>query len=302
MHTCQVGIRTKDLRVRTSHLRLHTCQFRLPTCHFRLAANGFRVFTSRLRPLSDESLLPMQHWPLPGGLSNTSCRHCKPNRMFLSLKWTVPVLLSALLAGNADAQPGLAAQRKVDTARGAVQDLQGKALPFASITLANGTGVQADSNGLFRVPRLSRPAVLRVSYAGFRTVEVTAADTPLTIRMEPVPELKEVVVTGPVCRRISCGGCFVRALRAYARRPAAVVVVGTRVYPNPTRGDLHLQGTADLQSLLLVDMSGRLLRQWGRPAGDPGTISLSGIPPGSYLLRLQFARGRQQTEKIVIVP
>ncbi|RYY64764.1 MAG: T9SS type A sorting domain-containing protein [Chitinophagaceae bacterium] len=223
--------------------------------------------------------------------------------MFLSLKWPVPVLLSALLlAGNADAQPGSAAQRKVDTARGAVQDLQGKALPFASITLANGSGVAADSNGLFRVPQLSRSAVLRVSYAGFRTVEVTAADTLLTLRMEPVPELKEVVVTAPVCRRISCGGCIVRTRRAYVGRPAAVAAVETRVYPNPTRGDLHLQGTADLQSLLLFDRSGRLLRQWGRPAGDPGTISLPGIPPGSYLLRLQFDDGRWQTEKIVRLP
>ncbi|WP_165917419.1 carboxypeptidase regulatory-like domain-containing protein [Flaviaesturariibacter aridisoli] len=257
--------------------------------------------------------------------------------MFLSWRSPVLVLVSALLAGNANAQPGSAARRKVDTAqqhapgagyvdlrsalrgryhscfvidgqdrlrelRGTVTDLQGKGLPFASITLANGTAVLADSNGLFRVPRLSRPAVLRVSYAGFRTVEVTTADTLPAIRMEPLAELKEVVVTAPVIRRIRCGGCILRTRRAYVRRPPAVAAVETRVYPNPARDVVHVPGTADLQSLFLFDMGGRLLRQWGRPAGDPGTISLSGIPPGSYLLRLQFARGRQQTEKIVVVP
>ncbi|MCP9234402.1 proprotein convertase P-domain-containing protein [Lewinella sp. JB7] len=67
------------------------------------------------------------------------------------------------------------------------------------------------------------------------------------------------------------------------------------LYPNPTRGILHLEAGAAWVNkplhLVLYDAAGRPVRQWERRADGPVQIDIQGVPTGVYHLRISGAPG-----------
>ncbi|AXY74313.1 T9SS C-terminal target domain-containing protein [Paraflavitalea soli] len=62
-----------------------------------------------------------------------------------------------------------------------------------------------------------------------------------------------------------------------------------RVYPNPVRDMITIeQGRHHYHTMKLLDMNGRLLRQWNVPAGNARfSKSLGNLPGGNYMLHLE---------------
>ncbi|MCC6459817.1 MAG: T9SS type A sorting domain-containing protein [Saprospiraceae bacterium] len=83
---------------------------------------------------------------------------------------------------------------------------------------------------------------------------------------------------------------------------------GLRVFPNPASGgpvsvEYELKQTADIQGSL-TDLQGRVLKIFAlRADAAPGlyreTTTLSDLPPGAYLLRIQTAQGATLITKII---
>ncbi len=67
------------------------------------------------------------------------------------------------------------------------------------------------------------------------------------------------------------------------------------VFPNPVKDKLHIQSAEPIESIALIDMNGSLLRQMECPSSDC-TISLEGISPGVYLLKIYI--GNKDSEVI----
>lgn len=95
------------------------------------------------------------------------------------------MLLSALSFGQAR------------TITGQVVDPQGNAVPFATIIVKGAaTGVAADGNGNFSITAAPN-SILTVSSSGFSSHEVNVVNqTTLTVTLQPVSNLDEVVVVG----------------------------------------------------------------------------------------------------------
>jgi hypothetical protein len=92
----------------------------------------------------------------------------------------------------------------------------------------------------------------------------------------PAPDSSHAVVT----KMITMGG--------ETEKPLAV-----HVYPNPTTGAITIElGRHHYHTVKLLDMSGRLVRQWTIPAGNSRfSRHLGNLPGGNYLLRLEGASG-----------
>lgn len=71
---------------------------------------------------------------------------------------------------------------------------------------------------------------------------------------------------------------------------------GIRVYPNPTKGILHIESTAGLKNYNLYNLQGRLVKQGKLPSSQ---IDLSDLENGLYFLRFQNQEGRAETLKVV---
>lgn len=69
--------------------------------------------------------------------------------------------------------------------------------------------------------------------------------------------------------------------------------LAVRVYPNPTSGAITIEtGSQHYHTMKLLDMSGRLLRQWSVPAGNTRfSKDLGSLPDGNYLLNLEGESG-----------
>ncbi len=75
--------------------------------------------------------------------------------------------------------------------------------------------------------------------------------------------------------------------RLAAQRPAAIETI--RVYPNPAREMVRIDGTGGQTVVHLLDLQGRLLRRsTGNEAID---LNVAQLPAGLYLLRIQSAAG-----------
>jgi hypothetical protein len=63
------------------------------------------------------------------------------------------------------------------------------------------------------------------------------------------------------------------------------------LYPNPVREEVTLElGNHRYRTMKLLDMNGRLLRQWTIPAGSTKiSRSLGNLPGGNYIIRLEGA-------------
>ncbi len=66
-----------------------------------------------------------------------------------------------------------------------------------------------------------------------------------------------------------------------------------RVYPNPVRDMITIEpGKQHYHTMKLLDMNGRLLRQWSVPAGNARfSRNLGNLPGGNYMLRLEGTSG-----------
>ena len=73
-----------------------------------------------------------------------------------------------------------------------------------------------------------------------------------------------------------------------------------RVFPNPTSGILNISsGDARLGSIRLYDSNGKLLRALTEEIHHR-ELDLSGLSPGTYLVRLELQSGEKATYKIVL--
>ncbi len=70
------------------------------------------------------------------------------------------------------------------------------------------------------------------------------------------------------------------------------------VYPNPTKGVVHIEGIDDGGSLTVSDMSGRTM-VYSSTVGPDGMVSLS-LSPGLYLMTLTTRDGKQYHTPIII--
>ncbi|MBS1937111.1 MAG: M20/M25/M40 family metallo-hydrolase [Bacteroidetes bacterium] len=82
----------------------------------------------------------------------------------------------------------------------------------------------------------------------------------------------------------------------------AVSRVELKVFPNPAAGEVHVQvaGASPGAQCSLVDATGRPVRNWSGPVPAGGLV-LKGLPPGTYLLRVQEA-AMHAVQRIVVLP
>ncbi|MCH7398146.1 TonB-dependent receptor [Belliella sp. DSM 107340] len=83
--------------------------------------------------------------------------------------------------------------------KGVVEDIDGKSIPFASITWSQERGVVADEKGHFSIPDTLKNQKIRVSAIGYETSIMDINDSTSIIKVQLSPnttELTEVVVTG----------------------------------------------------------------------------------------------------------
>ncbi len=66
------------------------------------------------------------------------------------------------------------------------------------------------------------------------------------------------------------------------------------VYPNPSKGEVHLKTDKKVRSTSVIDMSGKILT-----TNDSGKTDISSLPKGTYLLKVDFADGTSTTEKVI---
>ncbi|MBO4382407.1 MAG: T9SS type A sorting domain-containing protein, partial [Bacteroidales bacterium] len=72
-----------------------------------------------------------------------------------------------------------------------------------------------------------------------------------------------------------------------------------KVYPNPTRGNVFIQHeNAIIERVVITDLSGRTVAII--PVNDYiGTLDLSSLPNGLYLLRIEQVDGAHIMHKII---
>lgn len=67
------------------------------------------------------------------------------------------------------------------------------------------------------------------------------------------------------------------------------------IYPNPVNDFVNIDTVQKIKSVILVDSSGKLIRNFVHPSSK---ISLIEIPKGIYILKVNFENGTAQTKKI----
>ncbi len=121
------------------------------------------------------------------------------------------------------------------------------------------------------------------------------------------PNLENITVTGGV---LDVEGSFALAMEACATDTSGEgwpVFEPLEMFPNPATGTLTLRFLAQRATPLRVEMfdsSGRLvqvLQMKGHAAGEELRLSLEGLQPGLYLIRLHAA-GQSRVEKVVVLP
>ena len=69
------------------------------------------------------------------------------------------------------------------------------------------------------------------------------------------------------------------------------------VYPNPARKQIHVQGAEYLRTIQLLDVSGRIIKEWKQPFKE--SLDLGSTLPGIYQLRMVSAK-ETLTERLII--
>lgn len=68
-------------------------------------------------------------------------------------------------------------------------------------------------------------------------------------------------------------------------------IVGTRVFPSPTTGQLTYESATPVQHARLIDALGREVWKAGLQGATTGTLDLGPVPAGTYVLLLHGAAG-----------
>jgi len=79
-----------------------------------------------------------------------------------------------------------------------------------------------------------------------------------------------------------------RPLSSPVRQVLAAATTSTPIYPNPTRGLLHIPADDPERErqAAVIDPTGRWRMGTRLPAGRTGTLDVGQLPPGEYLLRI----------------
>ncbi|RAK68166.1 T9SS type A sorting domain-containing protein [Hymenobacter edaphi] len=72
------------------------------------------------------------------------------------------------------------------------------------------------------------------------------------------------------------------------------------VWPNPTRGQLHLRPNAPARTITLLDLAGRVVQTQAATAAAEQTLDVRQQPAGAYLLRVEYAQGATATQRVVV--
>ncbi|MDR2234628.1 MAG: T9SS type A sorting domain-containing protein [Chryseobacterium sp.] len=68
----------------------------------------------------------------------------------------------------------------------------------------------------------------------------------------------------------------------------------TSLYPNPTKGEVHIKTDKKVKTTSVFDMTGKIAHQ-----GESGKTDISSLPKGTYLMKIEFEDGTSATEKII---
>ena len=68
----------------------------------------------------------------------------------------------------------------------------------------------------------------------------------------------------------------------------------TKIFPNPTKGDITVKTDKKIKSTTVTDLTGRIISK-----GISEKINVSSFSKGTYILRVEFADGTIKTEKII---
>lgn len=71
------------------------------------------------------------------------------------------------------------------------------------------------------------------------------------------------------------------------------------VFPNPTRGKVHFQSSVPINRLLVMDLSGRIVKQIDSFLQYEGVLNLTDYPSGMYLIQFQTKEGAS-TKRVVV--
>jgi len=69
--------------------------------------------------------------------------------------------------------------------------------------------------------------------------------------------------------------------------------LSTTIYPVPCTKELHFQTNISVQTILLKDLTGRILLQENGASQNTGTLEIATIPSGIYILELLGSNGKQ---------
>ncbi len=173
------------------------------------------------------------------------------------------------------------------------------------------TTVTADGFGTLQTPAGSFSNVLRVHtvetltdmFMGFPTSQQTIHRWSWYAENEKylLLHIDSIVVqptSGPATTTISM---FYRNSTITSVEPGAETLSFT-CYPNPARDRLTVQSAkGDLQgtTILVTDLTGKTVRTYSPFRGDRADLSLQGLVPGIYLLRISSPEGLH-TQKIIV--
>ena len=118
---------------------------------------------------------------------------CNKNRISKKVRQIWQTALTALLCLSA-ALPATAQQRLV---KGTVFEGEDEPVIGATVQVkGSNRGTMTDVDGMFQIQAAPKETIV-ISYVGYKTIEVSAAQTDITVRLEPDNEiLDEVVVVG----------------------------------------------------------------------------------------------------------
>lgn len=80
-------------------------------------------------------------------------------------------------------------------------------------------------------------------------------------------------------------------------RPA-LHTLGLTLFPNPTTGQVYIQGVKGQATATLQDLQGRTILS-AKLVGDEAPLSLNGVAPGTYLIWVETAEGRAAQRLVV---
>ncbi|TMI72249.1 MAG: T9SS type A sorting domain-containing protein [Bacteroidetes bacterium] len=214
----------------------------------------------------------------------------------------------------------LAASEKPVTIKGRVVDAENNPIPFATVTIKeSGTGIAADSNGLFELEalRVEKQVILEVSSVGFNTAKAmidmkTDLAKELIIQLTPNINLPAVIINSP-SRTITKGNMTssVTTVSWWKERSKEKSLPSSvRLYPNPLQRNspfnVEFENSRDEKmQLSIVNMSGIIVmtKTENTRKGFNRIIMSTGStwPAGIYIFQMRNEKGQVvKKEKLIV--